>query len=97
MKAKKKPEAFVSVFHSEYKAYNLNNAENNSNKNKIPVSENYGVFANSSNNQNKKPNNSNLIEFDFVKDNSNNDSSSNQNQNNPPKINDINDLFDAFK
>lgn len=109
MKTHKRPEPFISCFHTDYASYNLNyaNVEINSN---LKSNNSYNGFqintgindTSKSTNNTGKINNPNLIDFDFS--NSSNPQTINNNQNNTnnvgnipnKKINDINDIFDAF-
>lgn len=117
LKAKRKPETFISSFHTDYMACNLNysagqiNSSQDKNnysglivdpgKNSISASLTHDNLG-SNQNQLKKEN-SNLIDFNFsseVVDNSNKENNQNkkvENNKSGGKINDINDLFDAFK
>lgn len=114
LKAHKRPEPFVSCFHTDYASYNLNYTNVNMNPN-IKTDNSYNetkintgktdTFNNNSGNSGKV-NNPNLIDFNFSNNNNTGNSqpviNSNQNKtintgNNPiKKINDINDIFDAF-
>jgi hypothetical protein len=113
LKAKRKPEPFLSSFHTDYVAYNLNYSSNSG-----PSKEYSGLIVNTGNNQvganlvknedknfSIKKENSNLIDFSFSADNnisnSNNQGTSNINNSNQTKktgnTQDINDIFDSFK
>lgn len=105
LKAHKKPEPFLSSFHTDYVAYNLNHNINNQ-----VSSDNYsGMKVDTGKQINKNAtDNKNLLEFDFFENNNNTSSSNtlvpqsqiqntNLTKNNPSKIKDINDIFDAFK
>ncbi len=108
LKAKKKPENFVSSFLTDYAAYNLNNdlkqdqGEIDSNIAKNSYS---GFSIHTGKNSigaNITHQNSNLIDFDFVGTGSNinnkpENMNSNSQSNKSAQIKDINDIFDSFK
>jgi hypothetical protein len=96
LKAKKKPEPFLSSFHTDYIAYNLNYSENN----------NQIIKSGGKDKEVPKKDNANLIDFDFVGGNSNSESTNQINPNiqgyfsfgdnpkpNTGKTSDINDIF----
>lgn len=100
LKGHRKPEPFLSSFHTDYIQYNLNYKEEAKEVNP----------SNSSISSNQNKGNANLIDFDFSgsgntgnvipQSNLSNNQSQNQNNKNSnasQKINDINDIFDAFK
>jgi hypothetical protein len=95
LKAKKRPEPFLSSFHTDYVAYNLNYSEDSSKNdggqsysgfqintgNKEVINNTGNKQVNNSGTNVKQNNNSNLIDFDFVGGSGNN-SNTNTNINN---------------
>jgi hypothetical protein len=94
LKKNKKPNGFVSSFHTEYASYNLNYKNTN---NQIGAIKTEPI-------NNKPPGNQNLLDLDFFQPpvnippgNVNNNNNSNNTSNQPKtNVNDINDLFDIL-
>jgi len=91
LKAKKKPDSFISSFHTDYAEYNLNNLKEKKVNSKNFVNENpFDFFDNNNNNKmnsnsqvvGNTGNNLNLIDFGFGNENNNSNSNLNKNENN---------------
>jgi hypothetical protein len=90
LKGRKKPDAFISSFHTDYADYNLNNLKENKNentnvnpKNSVKNENPFDFFDNNQSSSNSQQvvgnpgNNLNLIDFGFGNDNNSNNNNTN--------------------